>query len=224
RRPRRRPVNRRPGAPTNRGRMAIEEMKVRDAFRITPSQLPDNRGLFFEAWRLGGLTAAGGQPFTVRQVNFSVSRQNTLRGIHGTTLPPGQAKLVTCVRGAALDVVVDLRVGSPTFGMFDTTLQEAGSGIGVYLADGLGHAFLALSDDTCMNYLCSEEYVPGTMVDIQALDPDIGIPWNTTGQLIRSDKDTHAPSLSEAAARGLLPTYEQALASYHPAAPAGRRP
>jgi NDP-hexose 3,5-(Or5-) epimerase len=52
------------------------------------------------------------------------------------------------------------------------------------------------------------------MVDIQALDPDIGIPWNTTGQLIRSDKDTHAPSLSEAAARGLLPTYEQALASY----------
>ncbi|MEU2740858.1 MULTISPECIES: dTDP-4-dehydrorhamnose 3,5-epimerase family protein [Streptomyces] len=204
--------------------MAIEEMKVRDAFRITPSQLPDNRGLFFEAWRLGGLTAASGQPFTVRQVNFSVSRRNTLRGIHGTTLPPGQAKLVTCVRGAALDVVVDLRVGSPTFGMFDTTLQEAGSGIGVYLADGLGHAFLALSDDTCMNYLCSEEYVPGTMVDIQALDPDIGIPWNTTGQLIRSDKDTHAPSLSEAAARGLLPTYEQALASYHPAAPAARRP
>jgi NDP-hexose 3,5-(Or5-) epimerase len=204
--------------------MAIEEMKVRDAFRITPSQLPDNRGLFFEAWRLGGLTAASGQPFTVRQVNFSVSRRNTLRGIHGTTLPPGQAKLVTCVRGAALDVVVDLRVGSPTFGMFDTTLQEAGSGIGVYLADGLGHAFLALSDDTCMNYLCSEEYVPGTMVDIQALDPDIGIPWNTTGQLIRSDKDTHAPSLSEAADRGLLPTYEQALASYHPAAPAARRP
>ncbi|KPI16418.1 dTDP-4-dehydrorhamnose 3,5-epimerase [Actinobacteria bacterium OK006] len=204
--------------------MAIEEMKVRDAFRITPSQLPDNRGLFFEAWRLGGLTAASGQPFTVRQVNFSVSRRNTLRGIHGTTLPPGQAKLVTCVRGAALDVVVDLRVGSPTFGMFDTTLQEAGSGIGVYLADGLGHAFLALSDDTCMNYLCSEEYVPGTMVDIQALDPDIGIPWNTTGQLIRSDKDTHAPSLSEAAARGLLPTYEQALASYQPAAPPPPRP
>jgi NDP-hexose 3,5-(Or5-) epimerase len=62
------------------------------------------------------------------------------------------------------------------------------------------------------------------MVDIQALDPDIGIPWNTTGQLIRSDKDTHAPSLSEAAARGLLPTYEQALASYQPAAPAGPRP
>ncbi|MFF2383463.1 dTDP-4-dehydrorhamnose 3,5-epimerase family protein [Streptomyces sp. NPDC058108] len=196
--------------------MAIEEMKVRDAFRITPSQLPDNRGRFFEAWRMGELTGSSGQPFTVRQVNFSVSHRDTLRGIHGTTLPPGQAKLVTCVRGAALDVVVDLRVGSPTFGMFDTTLQEAGSGIGVYLADGLGHAFLALTDDTCMNYLCSEEYVPGTMVDIQALDPAIGIPWPTTG-LIRSEKDATAPSLSEAVERGLLPTYEEALTSYGPA-------
>lgn len=194
--------------------MAIEEMKVRDAFRITPSQLSDNRGLFYEAWRIGELTELSGQPFTVKQVNFSVSSRNTLRGIHGTTLPPGQAKLVTCVRGAALDVVVDLRVGSPTFGMFDSTLQEAGSGIGVYLADGLGHAFLALTDDTCMNYLCSEEYVPGTMVDIQALDPALGIPWNASGPLIRSEKDTAAPTLDEAVALGLLPTYEQALASY----------
>jgi NDP-hexose 3,5-(Or5-) epimerase len=194
--------------------MAIEEMKVQDAFRIIPSSLPDNRGYFFEAWRSSELTAASGQTFTVRQVNYSVSRRNTLRGIHGTTLPPGQAKLVTCVRGAALDVVVDLRVGSPTFGMFDTTLQEAGSGIGVYLADGLGHAFLALTDDTCMNYLCSEEYVPGTMVDIQALDPEIGIDWNTREPFIRSEKDTDAPTLAEAVRQGLLPTYEQAKASY----------
>ena len=185
--------------------MAIEEMKVQDAFRIIPSSLPDNRGYFFEAWRSSELTAASGQTFTVKQVNYSVSRRNTLRGIHGTTLPPGQAKLVTCVRGAALDVVVDLRVGSPTFGMFD---------IGVYLADGLGHAFLALTDDTCMNYLCSEEYVPGTMVDIQALDPEIGIDWNTREPFIRSQKDTDAPTLAEAVRQGLLPTYEQAKASY----------
>lgn len=194
--------------------MPIEEMKIQDAFRITPSPLSDNRGRFFEAWRIGELTELTGQPFTVRQVNFSVSRRNTLRGIHGTMLPPGQAKLVTCVRGAALDVVVDLRVGSPTFGMFDTTLQEADSGIGVYLADGLGHAFLALTEDTCMNYLCSEEYVPGTMVDIQALDPEIGIPWNGSEPYIRSEKDAAAPSLSQAAALGLLPTYQEAVASY----------
>ncbi|WP_127359052.1 dTDP-4-dehydrorhamnose 3,5-epimerase family protein [Actinacidiphila soli] len=189
--------------------MEISEMAVRDAYRITPEHLPDRRGLFFEAWRARALTEALGHEFTVSQVNYSVSGRNTLRGIHGTTVPPGQAKLVTCVRGAALDVVVDLRIGSPTFGMYDVTLQEAGSGIGVYLADGLGHAFLALADDTCMNYLCSEEYVPGTMIDIQALDPELAIPWGLTEPPIRSDKDAAAPTLAEAAERGLLPVYEQ---------------
>ncbi|MFJ4279551.1 dTDP-4-dehydrorhamnose 3,5-epimerase family protein [Streptomyces massasporeus] len=189
--------------------MEISEMAVRGAYRITPDHLPDRRGLFFEAWRSSALTEALGHEFTVSQVNYSVSARNTLRGIHGTTVPPGQAKLVTCVRGAALDVVVDLRIGSPTFGMYDVTLQEAGSGIGVHLADGLGHAFLALADDTCMNYLCSEEYVPGTMIDIQALDPELAIPWGLTEPPIRSDKDAAAPTLAEAAERGLLPVYEQ---------------
>lgn len=187
-------------------------MTVRDAYRIRAEHLPDRRGLFFEQWRSGQLAETLGHEFTVAQVNYSVSSRNTLRGIHGTTIPPGQAKLVTCVRGAALDVIVDLRVGSPTFGMYDVTEQDAESGIGVYVPDGLGHAFLALSEDTCMNYLCSAEYVHGSMIDIQALDPEVGIPWNLTGTPIRSEKDAAAPTLSEAAERGLLPTYEQALA------------
>jgi len=189
-------------------------MAVKDAYRITPTHLPDRRGSFFEAWRHSELEARIGHSFRVSQVNYSISARNTLRGIHSTTIPPGQSKLVTCVRGAALDVVVDLRIGSPTFGMFDTTLQEAGSGIGVYLADGLGHAFLALAEDTCMNYLCGNEYVPGTMIDIDALDPELGIPWNLTEPPIMSDKDAAAPTLAEAAERGLLPTYERALASW----------
>ncbi|ALE82582.1 MULTISPECIES: dTDP-4-dehydrorhamnose 3,5-epimerase family protein [unclassified Pseudonocardia] len=189
--------------------MEITETAVPGAFRITPTQIPDRRGLFYEAWRISDVEAALGRPFRVAQTNFSVSHRNTLRGIHGTTLPPGQAKLVTCVRGAALDVVVDLRVGSPTFGAVDTTLQEAGSGVGVYLGDGLGHAFLALTDDTCMNYLCDTEYVPGTMIDIQALDPDLAIPWNLTEDPIRSDKDAAAPTLSEAVELGLLTAYRE---------------
>ncbi|MEV6846580.1 dTDP-4-dehydrorhamnose 3,5-epimerase [Actinoplanes sp. NPDC051411] len=191
--------------------MKIEPMAVLDAYRLTPPLLDDPRGSFYEAWRLGDLTDATGQPFVVRQANFSVSRRNTLRGIHGTVFPPGQAKLVTCVRGAALDVVVDVRVGSPTFGRFDVTLQEASSGVGVYLADGLGHAFLALTDDTCMNYLCSTEYVPGTMIDIQALDPELGIPWRLDGEPVRSDKDAAAPTLAELAAAGILPRYRPDL-------------
>jgi NDP-hexose 3,5-(Or5-) epimerase len=188
----------------------IEPMSVLDAYRITPQHLLDRRGSFHEAWRLSDLTTATGHPFVVRQVNFSVSRRTTLRGFHGTTNPPGQAKLVTCVRGAALDVVLDLRVGSPTFGQFDLTLQEAESGVAVYLADGLGHAFLTLTENTCMNYLCDTEYVPGTMIDIQALDPALGVPWGLDDEPIRSDKDAAAQTLAEAAAAGILPTYQPA--------------
>ncbi|WP_225726930.1 MULTISPECIES: dTDP-4-dehydrorhamnose 3,5-epimerase family protein [unclassified Nocardia] len=194
--------------------MEISPMTISHAYRIRPEKIPDRRGTFHEAVRAETLSEAIGHPFTVAQVNYSVSHRNTLRGIHGTALPPGQAKLVTCVRGAALDIVVDLRVGSPTFGEFDTTYQDAESGIGVYLSDGLGHAFLALTDDVCMSYLCSTEYVPGTMIDIDALDPELGLPWNLTEEPIRSDKDAAAPTLHAAAAAGLLPTYQQCLAAY----------
>ncbi|MET7395826.1 dTDP-4-dehydrorhamnose 3,5-epimerase [Dactylosporangium sp. NPDC005572] len=189
-------------------------MSVRDAYCITPDKHLDRRGFFYEAFRAEELTEVIGYPFVVGQQNYSLSRRNTMRGIHGTTVPPGQAKLVTCVRGAVLDVVVDLRVGSPTFGMMETTRQDEESGLAVYLADGLGHAFLALTDDACMSYLCSESYVPGTMIEINPLDPEIGIPWPLDGPPVMSDKDAAAPTLAEAAAAGRLPTYEQCLAHY----------
>jgi len=189
-------------------------MKVLDAFRVAPDKIADRRGVFYEAIRDGELSAVLGYPFRVAQVNYSVSRRDTLRGIHGTTIPPGQAKLVTCMRGAALDIVVDLRPGSPTFAMFDVTHQDEESGLAVYLADGLGHAFLALRENTCMSYLCSAEYVPGTMIDIDALDPDLALPWDLTGVPIRSDKDASAPALAEAHKAGLLPSYAECVAHY----------
>jgi NDP-hexose 3,5-(Or5-) epimerase len=192
--------------------MQITEMTVPNAYRITPRRHPDHRGHFFEAFRAEALSEAIGYPFVVGQANYSVSRRNTVRGIHGTTVPPGQAKLVTCVRGSVLDVVVDLRVGSPTFGRWELTRQDEESGIAVYLADGLGHAFLALSDDARMCYLCSQAYVPGTMIEVNPLDPEIGIPWELTGPPIMSDKDAAAPTLAQAA--GLLPGYAECLAYY----------
>jgi NDP-hexose 3,5-(Or5-) epimerase len=184
-------------------------MAIPDAYRIEPEPLSDSRGHFYEAVKNSALLDSTGRGLTVRQVNFSVSRRNTLRGIHGTTIPPGQAKLVTCVRGLALDIAVDIRVGSPTFGGYDITYQSPESGTAVYLPDGIGHAFLALADDTTMCYLCSAEYEPGTMIDIDALDPDLALPWELTGPPIRSAKDAAAPSLAQAAAAGLLPTYDQ---------------
>lgn len=192
----------------------VTEMSIADAYRITPPKNPDRRGYFYEAFRAGVLSDIIGYPFVVGQANYSMSYRNTLRGIHGTTVPPGQAKLVTCVRGAVLDVAVDLRVGSPTFGRFDMTRQDEESGIAVYLADGLGHAFLTLTDNACMNYLCSEEYVPGTMIEVDPLDPDVGIPWDLPEPPIMSDKDAGAVSLDEARSSGLLPTYEDCLAHY----------
>ncbi|MGW0121035.1 dTDP-4-dehydrorhamnose 3,5-epimerase family protein [Streptomyces sp. NPDC003327] len=189
--------------------MLITEMKVPGAYRVEPEPLSDRRGHFFESVRESAILAGTGWDFAVRQVNYSVSKKNTLRGIHGTKVPPGQAKFVTCVRGAALDIAVDLRVGSPTFGHYDVTYQSPETGTAVYLPDGIGHAFLALTDDTCMSYLCSQEYVPGTMIDVDALDPEIGLPWELKEPPIRSDKDAVAPTLAEAAALGLLPTYEQ---------------
>jgi NDP-hexose 5-epimerase len=192
----------------------ITELAVPDAYRIMPVKHPDLRGHFYEAYRADVLSGLIGYPFVVNQGNYSLSSRNTLRGIHGTTIPPGQAKLVTCVRGAVLDVVVDLRVGSPTFGVYDITPQDEDSGVAVYLADGLGHAFLALTDDACMSYLCSTEYQPGTMIEVDPLDPDIGIPWGLTEEPIMSDKDRNAPTLAEAKASGRLPSYADCVAFY----------
>lgn len=194
--------------------MEVSPMSISDAFRIVPTRRRDVRGEFLEALRLDRLSAVSGHRFTLAQVNYSVSCRNTIRGIHTTRLPPGQAKLVTCVQGAALDVVVDLRVGSPTFGRYEVTHQEADTGISVFLADGLGHAFLALTDEVRMSYLCSAAYVDGTMIDIDALDPAIGVPWPLSGPAIRSVKDAAAPTLAEAVRDGLLPTYDRCRATY----------
>ncbi len=192
----------------------ITATRIPGAYRIVPEPHPDRRGRFFEHLRTSELNAAIGHPFPVGQVNYSVSRRNTVRGIHATTLPPGQAKLVTCVRGAAMDVVVDLRVGSPTFGEYEITEQDQDSQIGVYIADGLGHAFVARTDDACMSYLCSAAYVPGSMIEVDPFDPDIGIPWNLTAEAVMSDKDAAAPPLADVVASGRLPTYKECLAHY----------
>src|ERR1700691_582868 len=98
-------------------------MAIPDAYRIQPERLTDSRGHFYESVKNSALLGSTGRGLTVRQVNFSVSRRNTLRGIHGTTVPPGQAKFVTCVRGRALDIAIDIRVGSPTFGHYAVTSE-----------------------------------------------------------------------------------------------------
>jgi dTDP-4-dehydrorhamnose 3,5-epimerase len=187
----------------------IERLSVPDAYVITPPQFGDDRGTFLEWFRADKLAAALGRRFAVEQANHSVSRKGTLRGIHFADVPPGQAKLVYCPRGAVLDVVVDLRVGSPSFGKHEAVRLDEVDRRSVFLAEGLGHAFYALSDEADVTYLVSTTYNPAAEHGVHPLDADLALPWPDGARAsVLSDKDAAAPGLAEAEAGGLLPSYQ----------------
>jgi dTDP-4-dehydrorhamnose 3,5-epimerase len=140
-----------------------------------------------------------------------VSRRGAIRGIHFADVPPGQAKYVSCAAGAILDVVVDLRAGSPTFAAWAAVQLDDENHRAVFLSEGLGHAFMALSEQATVLYLCSTPYAPGREHSVDALDPDISIEWPVDVKPILSDKDAAAPSLRTAASAGLLPDYDACL-------------
>jgi dTDP-4-dehydrorhamnose 3,5-epimerase len=196
----------------------VRELAIGGALEITPVQHGDDRGVFLEWFREDAFTRATGHPFTLAQANCSVSRAGTLRGIHFAELPPSQAKFVTCVQGAALDVVIDLREGSPTFGRWDSVHLDDLDRRAIYLPEGVGHAFMALADGTVVNYLCSAAYDREREHEIHPLDPEIGIAWPTEGTDGRpltpllSPKDGAAPTLAEIRGQGLLPSYDEAVA------------
>ncbi|MFD8244259.1 dTDP-4-dehydrorhamnose 3,5-epimerase family protein [Nocardia sp. NPDC059691] len=185
--------------------MEFRELAVPGAWVITPRQHGDSRGMFLEGFKASEFEKVTGRPFDLRQVNCSVSAAGVLRGIHYTEDPPGQAKYVTCVRGAFLDVVVDLRPGSPTYGRWDSVLLDDVDRRSVFLSEGLGHAILSLEDGSTVTYLCSLEYQPEFDHDIDAFDPTLGIEWPRVGRdgreltFVRSAKDTVAPPFSGAA-------------------------
>jgi dTDP-4-dehydrorhamnose 3,5-epimerase len=115
---------------------------------------------------------------------------------------------VTCVAGQILDVVVDIRVGSPTFGQHESVVLDDESRKALYLSEGLGHGFAALADDATVMYLCSEPYRPQGEHGIDPNDPDLAIDWGLpTSELLLSEKDLAAPGLHEAAKQGLLPSF-----------------
>jgi dTDP-4-dehydrorhamnose 3,5-epimerase len=189
------------------------ELSVPGAWEITPQVHTDSRGLFFEWFTDSGFTEFAGHRLDLRQANCSVSSAGVLRGVHFAQLPPSQAKYVTCLTGSVFDVIVDIRVGSPTFGKWDAVVLDDQHRRSVYLSEGLGHAFLALEDDSTVMYLCSAAYDPGREHTINALDPALDIAWPAgVDQPILSDRDRDAPSLAQAKSAGLLPTWEETQA------------
>lgn len=193
--------------------MEYRELSVPGSWEITPRQFGDPRGVFLEWFKAELFAEVVGHDLDLRQANASVSAAGVLRGIHFADVPPGQAKYVTCTKGAVLDVVVDIRVGSPTFGTWDSVLLDDVDRRAIYLGEGLGHAFCSLEDGSTVTYLCSTGYNPTGEHGIHPLDPELGIAWPTqardgsplTVQL--SDKDAVAPTLAEARASGLLPDW-----------------
>ncbi len=201
--------------------MEIRELAVSHAFEITPDLHDDDRGVFLESYRADLFADATGRTFELRQSNISVSRRGVARGIHfvdlrneqGTT--SGQAKYVTAVVGSVLDVVVDIRVGSPTYGRWDAVELDDRSRKAVFVGEGLGHLFIAISETATVNYLANDVYRPASEHGISAFDPALALdlPF-TPDELVLSAQDRGVPTLAEARAQGVLPTWDDCLAVY----------
>jgi dTDP-4-dehydrorhamnose 3,5-epimerase len=194
--------------------MEIKELGIQGAFVITPRQFPDDRGLFLESFRGDRLAQAIGHRLDIIQTNVSVSSRGTIRGVHYADLPPSQAKYVTALSGLFIDFVIDIRVGSPTFGQWDSVLLDTVDRRAVYLAEGLGHAICSLADNSTVMYLCSTTYDPGREHGLNPLDPTLGLVLPAGFTPVLSPKDAAAPSLGEAEAQGLLPRYDECARYY----------
>jgi 5-epimerase len=189
--------------------MTSRDLTVRGARVFTPQVFSDQRGIVVSPYQESAFVEAyDHRLFPVVQVNHSQSRRGVVRGIHFTATPPGTAKYVYCGRGRALDLVVDLRVGSPTFGRWDAVTLDPVDFRGVYLPVGVGHAFVALEDDTVVNYLMSDRYLAARELAVSPFDPRLRLPLPHGLELIVSERDQMASTLAEAAVAGLLPDYD----------------
>lgn len=194
--------------------MQVRELSIAGVFEFCPQTFGDSRGTFAAPFQGDVFEKAVGHPLRLGQTNHSVSQRGVIRGIHFADTPPGQAKYVYCPRGSMLDVVVDIRVGSPTFGKWDAVLLDDKDYRALYVPEGIGHGFVALEDDTSMSYLCSTGYNPGREHGITPMDPALALPWPAEIEPILSEKDTKAPTFAEAQTAGLLPSYEACVAHY----------
>ncbi|RKR73233.1 dTDP-4-dehydrorhamnose 3,5-epimerase family protein [Frondihabitans australicus] len=193
--------------------MQTRELAIAGAWEFTPVQHGDDRGVFFEQYRYEKLVETVGHPLDLKQVNTSVSARGVVRGIHYALVPPGQAKYVSAPKGAFIDFIVDIRVGSPTFGRWDSVLIDDVDRRAIYLSEGLGHAIVALTEGATVNYLVSEVFNPEREKGLSVSDPAIGLTFpDDLGEPLLSPKDVAAPTLAEAQELGLLPLYDECVA------------
>ncbi len=177
--------------------MNVEATALPEVLMLTARIFRDDRGAFLETWNQRTMEEAG-LPGRWVQDNFSISKKHVLRGIHYQVIRP-QGKLVRVVYGAVLDVAVDLRRSSPTFGKHAAVELTGESGRMLWIPEGFGHGFMVLSDEAGFAYKVTDYYSPAGERTIRWNDAELGIPWPVEGaDLIVSDKDNKGAALSEA--------------------------
>ena len=166
----------------------------------------DERGFFREWFKSGDIKTTTGIDFSIQQANISQSQQGVIRGIHYSLAPQGQAKWITCINGSIRDVIVDIRLSSPTFGKSVHVDLEGQDGKAILIGAGLGHGFASLAHSSTIAYLLSSPYSPAEEFEINPLDPGLGINWDLElSKVSLSEKDKLAPTLAARASEGKLP-------------------
>jgi dTDP-4-dehydrorhamnose 3,5-epimerase len=185
--------------------MKITPLSIDGAFIAESAIWKDDRGFFREWFKAEEIKGAIGRDFRIEQANISVSSRGTLRGLHYSIAPRGQAKWITCVSGSVQDVIVDIRPGSKTFGHWVDVELKGDSGKAIFISEGLGHGFLALEENTAVVYLVSTPFSPSHEFEINPLDQNIGINWSLNQETLKiSSKDKNAPTLKERLKEGKL--------------------
>jgi dTDP-4-dehydrorhamnose 3,5-epimerase len=188
--------------------MKAQPLKISGSWKIEFQKFDDNRGFFYESFKEEDFKKLIGRNLNIKQTNTSSSSKGSVRGIHYALVPPSQAKLVQCQRGSIKDYVIDIRVGSPTFGQFEEIELNENSASAVFIEEGLAHAFVALENQTVVTYFVTEKYNPEREKGINPFDKTLNVKWPDL-ELILSEKDKQAISLDEAKIQGLLPSFDE---------------
>lgn len=176
--------------------MTAEETYLKGCFILTPTIYCDNRGLFFESFHQQEFERLVGKQVTFVQDNHSVSNKGVLRGLHYQKGKFAQAKLIRVIKGSVFDVCVDVRIGSETFGKHFSIVLDATHNKQLFIPRGFAHGFLALEDNTILNYKCDNFYSLKNEAGIRFDDPTLKIDWNfPLNKLILSPKDLQLPTI-----------------------------
>ncbi len=191
--------------------MKTSALKISGSWLIEFQKFEDSRGYFYESFKEEDFKKQIGRKLSIKQTNTSSSSKGSVRGIHYALVPPSQAKLVQCQRGSIKDYVIDIRVGSPTFGEFEEIELSENSPTAVFIEEGLAHAFVALENNTIVTYYVSEKFNPEREKGINPFDKTLNVKWPDL-ELILSEKDKSAISLDEAKSQGILPSFDECKA------------